>query len=33
MDLLRYARALGADATISKPADIDELVQLLRSFL
>ena len=33
MDLLRYARGLGADATISKPADIDELVQLLRSFL
>jgi DNA-binding response OmpR family regulator len=33
IDLLRYARLLGADATISKPADIDELVQLLRSFL
>jgi DNA-binding NtrC family response regulator len=33
MDLLHYARMLGADATISKPADIDELLQLLRSFL
>jgi DNA-binding response OmpR family regulator len=33
MDYLRYARMLGADATISKPADIDELVQLLRSFI
>lgn len=31
-DYLRYARLLGADATINKPADIDELVQLLRSF-
>ena len=33
MDLLRYARLLGADATISKPADTDELVQLLQSFV
>jgi DNA-binding response OmpR family regulator len=33
MDYLRFARMLGADATISKPADIDELVQLVRSFL
>jgi DNA-binding response OmpR family regulator len=33
VDYLRYARMLGADATINKPADIDELVQLLRSFL
>ena len=32
-DLLRYARLLGADATITKPADADDLVQLLRSFL
>ena len=33
MDYLEYARMLGADATISKPADIDELVQLLESLL
>jgi CheY-like chemotaxis protein len=33
MDYLRYARMLGADATINKPADIDELIQLLRSFV
>jgi|SRR6202035_4445632 two-component system response regulator (stage 0 sporulation protein F) len=33
LDLLRYAHLLGADATINKPADIDELIQLLRSFL
>ena len=33
MDYLRYARMLGADATINKPADIDALVGLLRSFL
>jgi DNA-binding response OmpR family regulator len=32
-DYLRYARMLGADATINKPADIAELVGLLRSFL
>ena len=32
-DYLDYARLLGADATINKPADIHELVQLLRSFL
>src|SRR3984893_1084560 len=30
MDYLRYARMLGADATINKPADIDALVGLLR---
>jgi DNA-binding response OmpR family regulator len=33
LDLLHYARVLGADATINKPADINELVQLLRSLL
>jgi DNA-binding response OmpR family regulator len=33
VDLLHYARLLGADATISKPTDIDELVQLLRGLL
>ena len=33
LDLLRYAHLLGADATINKPADIDALVGLLRSFL
>jgi DNA-binding response OmpR family regulator len=33
MDYLDYARMLGADATINKPADIDELVQLLGSLL
>jgi CheY-like chemotaxis protein len=33
VEYLDYARMLGADATINKPADIDELVQLLRSFL
>jgi CheY-like chemotaxis protein len=32
-DYLRYARLLGADATMNKPADTDELVGLLRSFL
>jgi two-component system, response regulator, stage 0 sporulation protein F len=31
-DYLRYARLLGADATINKPTDTDELIQLLRSF-
>ena len=33
LDYLGYARMLGADATINKPADIDELIGLLRSFL
>jgi DNA-binding response OmpR family regulator len=32
-DYLEYARLLGADATINKPTDIDELVPLLRSLL
>jgi DNA-binding response OmpR family regulator len=33
MHYLRYAHMLGADATINKPTDIDELVRLLRTFL
>lgn len=33
MDYLRYARLLGAAAAITKPVNIDELVQLLRSLL